>query len=134
VKAPKLYFLDCGLLCQLLRIGSPDELYLHSARGAIFESFVVSEVHKRFVHAGRRPWLSFWRDRSGREVDLVLEFGLGAIALECKSGETVHSNSLDPLVDWGQMAGDLCQRMALVYAGDESYERSGVQLIPWWRL
>ncbi len=100
----------------------------------VFESFVVSKVHKRFVHAGRRPRLSFWRDRSGREVDLVLEFGLGAIALECKSGETVHSNALDPLVDWGQMAKDLCQPMALVYAGDERYERRGVQLIPWWRL
>ncbi len=134
VKSPKLYFLDCGLLCQLLHIRSPEELYVHSARGAIFESFVASEVHKRFLHSGQRPWLSFWRDRSGFEVDLVCEFGPGAVAMECKSGETVHSDTLDSLVRWGSMAGETCQRMALVYAGDDSHQRRGVQLLPWWQL
>ena len=44
VKSPKLYFLDSGLLCYLLRIRSPDDLRIHAARGAVFESWVVSEL------------------------------------------------------------------------------------------
>ena len=42
VKMPKLYFLDTGLLCHLLRIDSPQTLATHALRGAIFESWVVS--------------------------------------------------------------------------------------------
>lgn len=49
MKSPKLYFLDTGLLCYLLRIRTPEDLTLHSSRGAIFESFVVSELYKKAV-------------------------------------------------------------------------------------
>ena len=38
VKTPKLYFLDTGMLCYLLRVRSPEDLRTHPSRGAIFES------------------------------------------------------------------------------------------------
>ena len=49
VKAPKLYFLDSGLLCYLMRIASPDDLTHHALRGAIFE---VSETLKHRFNCG----------------------------------------------------------------------------------
>jgi hypothetical protein len=58
-------------------------------RGAIFESFVISELYKCFANAGESPPLYFWRDRTGHEVDIVLDFGRELLPVEIKSGETI---------------------------------------------
>jgi predicted AAA+ superfamily ATPase len=52
VKAPKLHFLDTGLVCNLLQIREPGQLRLHPLRGAIFESWVVSELNKALANQG----------------------------------------------------------------------------------
>lgn len=54
VKAPKLYFLDTGLMCALLGVRSGEDLRTHPVRGSVFETFVVSELTKLFVHRGER--------------------------------------------------------------------------------
>lgn len=43
-KSPKIYFVDTGLLCHLLRIESPAQLILSDKKGAITETFAVSEL------------------------------------------------------------------------------------------
>jgi uncharacterized protein len=48
-------------------------LQTHSMRGAIFETWVVSETIKHRLHHGLPPDLYFWRDNHGTEVDLVFE-------------------------------------------------------------
>jgi predicted AAA+ superfamily ATPase len=57
IKSPKLYFLDTGLLCYLLQIRSPEELFHRAERGAVFESFLLSELCKNFVHRGEQSQL-----------------------------------------------------------------------------
>jgi len=71
VKTPKLHFYDAGLLCFLLGIRSPDQLINHPMRGAIFESWAVSEIMKMRAHHGLAMDLFHFRDRKGAEVDLV---------------------------------------------------------------
>ncbi len=44
VKTPKLYFLDAGLAAWLAGIRAPAQLHTHALRGALFETWVVSEV------------------------------------------------------------------------------------------
>ena len=46
IKAPKIHFLDSGLLCYLLGITEPQQLVSHPLRGSVFESYVVSEIFK----------------------------------------------------------------------------------------
>jgi predicted AAA+ superfamily ATPase len=93
VKSPKLYFTDTGLLCYLLRIRSPDDLELHAMRGAVFESWVISEAIKNFTHRGLRPDVHFWSDSAGHEIDLLLETGGGGmLPVEIKSGQTFNRN------------------------------------------
>jgi uncharacterized protein len=77
VKSPKLYFYDSGLAASLLRIESPRQLQGHPLRGALFETWVVSEIAKAHFHRGRRPQLSFYGERTRLEIDLVLERGGG---------------------------------------------------------
>jgi len=69
VKTPKLHFYDSGLACYLLGIRSPDELRHHPLRGAVFESWVLSEMVKAHLHAGQVPDITFFRDRHGLEAD-----------------------------------------------------------------
>ena len=57
----------------MLGITDAAQLALNPLRGALFESWVVGEYLKAGYNAGRGGGLSFWRDRSGLEVDLLRE-------------------------------------------------------------
>lgn len=129
IKSPKLYFYDTGLVCYLLGIRSPDELRLHSQRGNIFETFVVSEFFKCALNAGKEPSLYFWRDTSGHEVDLLLEDGEKLLPIEIKSGQTVSGDMFGGL-DYYSKLNDNCSGM-LVYGGSDFYTRSGMMVRPW---
>ena len=136
----KLYFGDTGLLCWLLGIERPDQLTRHPLRGAIFETWVVSEIVKARTHAGLTTngagGLRFYRDQAGLEVDVVLENPGKILAVECKAGTTIASDALNGLRRFSELINkrdpehpEVSSR--LVYGGDEGYVREGVELIPW---
>ena len=136
VKSPKLHFHDSGLLCYLLGIRSPEQLEQHPLRGMVFESWVVSEIVKARSHHGLPAAdLSYYRDRGGSEVDLVLRRGADLLAVEIKSGQTVASDFFAALDSFAKaLSGDPKQprpTRLLVYAGDTPQQRSGVAVIPW---
>jgi predicted AAA+ superfamily ATPase len=81
VKAPKMYWMDMGLLRHgTHQFGAPD--------GALFETMVVAELRKWSSAAGVDAELFFYRTRSGLEVDLLLETPSGVIGLEIKHRPT----------------------------------------------
>ena len=134
IKSPKLYFLDVGLLCYLLRVHSPDELFHRAERGAIFESFVVSELYKNFTHRGEEPSVYFWRDRGGHEIDIILDLGERLIPVEVKSAQTIASDFFSDLRYWKKISGETDAPAALVYGGDSAFKRSGIAIYPWFVL
>lgn len=131
IKSPKLHFLDTGLLCYLLRIRSPEELRYHASRGNIFESFVVAELFKNHLHQGKEADLYFWRDSAGHEIDVVLDQGAELIPIEIKSGQTVTREFFKGIEYWRKLAEMPEAPAALVYAGDQSFRRSGVAVYSW---
>ena len=132
VKTPKLYWLDSGLLCYLLRIGSATALREHPFRGAIFESFVLGEVFKEQVAKQTEADVYFWRDRSGHEVDLILERDGVPTAIEVKATETVRKDLFKGLNTWKTLVrGESSTEPVLVYAGNESLNRSGYKVVGW---
>ena len=88
VKMPKLYFYDTGLLCHLLRVESPLALATHAMRGAIFETWVLTETLKHRLNQGLTTDLYFWRDNHGVEVDLLYRHQGLLHPVEVKSGTT----------------------------------------------
>jgi predicted AAA+ superfamily ATPase len=72
IKTPKLYFLDTGLVCFLLGWDNPTPLSRGPMAGALFETFVISEVIKSYINTGREAPLWFYRDKDGREIDLLI--------------------------------------------------------------
>lgn len=96
-KSSKVYFYDTGLLCHLLGINNVAQLDLHPLRGAIFENLVVSEFMKRSFNAARRPEYYFYREKSGREVDLIDEAAIPMAMYEIKAAKTYRSEFVDNL-------------------------------------
>lgn len=131
IKSPKLYFMDTGLACYLLRIRSPEELRTHSARGALFETFVLSEMLKAYHHRGEEPDLYFWRDSAGHEMDALVDLGERQIPVEVKSGETVGGDFFDALRYWRRLVADESAPGALVYGGERSFMRDGFAVHAW---
>lgn len=72
VKAPKLYFLDTGLCAYLAEWSSPQPLEAGAMSGAILETYVFSEVLKSWWNRGKQPQLFYYRDKEGREFDLLI--------------------------------------------------------------
>ncbi|MFH0801031.1 MAG: ATP-binding protein [bacterium] len=134
IKSPKLYFLDTGLLCFLLQIRFPEELHHHAMKGGIFESYVLSEFYKNFLNRGELPALSFWRDTSGREVDLLVEQGGRLTPVEVKSAQTIAGDFFKGLNDWRNLSSRSNDPAALVYGGDSSFKRAGTIVYPWFAL
>lgn len=131
VKTPKLYFLDSGLAAWLLGIRNAETLETHAARGALFETWVVSELYKQRLNAGRPLDLYFWRDSTGHEVDILIETSAGLVPVEIKSGSTYASDWPDGLKKWQKFAQSDGLEAVIVYGGSNSYEREGVQVCGW---
>ncbi|MCL2601272.1 MAG: ATP-binding protein [Treponema sp.] len=72
VKTPKLYFLDTGLAAYLTKWTNPDVLRQGAAAGAFFETFVLSEILKSYYNRGTEPALFYYRDKDGKEIDLLI--------------------------------------------------------------
>lgn len=135
IKTPKLHFIDPGLACYLLGIRSPDQLRDHPLRGAIFETWVASEILKSRTHRGLAASLSFFRDRKGTEVDIIVELGRTLLAVETKSGQTVAGDYFSGLHAFASLVASSRQRRDVsgfvVYAGAEGQRRTGVTVVPW---
>jgi uncharacterized protein len=131
VKAPKLHFLDTGLLCHLLRIASAEDLSTHAMRGAVFESWVVSETLKHRFNQALPADLHHWRDNHGLEVDLLVEHRGRLTAVECKSGATYSSDWADALRLWQRVAGPDASQPVVCWGGDVSFSRSDHEALSW---
>ena len=128
IKTPKLYFIDTGLACCLLGIQKPEHLIGHPLRGALFETFVVSEAIKQYAHTGSSGRLWFYRDSNGVEVDLLVE-DVKLSAWEVKSAQTISSDFfkglrvLDNNVELNSKS--------IIYCGKDRTQRNGTKIIPW---
>ncbi|MGH9459680.1 MAG: ATP-binding protein [Vicinamibacteria bacterium] len=76
-KAPKVHFLDPGILRALLNRSG-------ELSGEEFESAVVAEIYKQVRTAGLAINAYHLRTYDGREVDLLLELESGFVAFEIK--------------------------------------------------
>ena len=131
VKTPKLYFLDTGLACWLLGIQTPAQLDSHPQRGALFETWVVGELLKARCNRGLESNLYFWRDRSGHEVDVLIEEGNRLVPVEIKAGQTVATDYFRNLEHWKKLAGRVSGKAWLVYGGGKGQTRLGAEVVPW---
>lgn len=79
VKAPKFYFLDIGLACNLAGVRDEAHLFNGPMAGHLFENFCIQETVKFYLGRGEQPPIYYLRTSNGLEVDLLIEPGAGTL-------------------------------------------------------
>lgn len=88
VKTPKLYFMDTGLAAYLCRWLSPETLANGNMSGAFLETYVVSEIIKSYMNAGKSVKdLYYYRDFDQKEINLVFVGADYLVPIEIKKNK-----------------------------------------------
>jgi len=119
VKTPKLQFLDAGLLAAIMEVGNITPIHQRSRFGPLLESFVFGELLKFCTWSERRYAMSYYRDKSQREVDFVIEDAQGRlVGIELKSAATVDSRDFSGLRHLASLTGDHLVAGIVLYDGE----------------
>jgi uncharacterized protein len=103
LQMPKLYFYDTGLCSSLLEIENEKQMANHPLRGALMENLMIIEVLKSRLNRGLRSNLFYWRDRTGNEIDLLLDQSEAVVPVEIKSSTTFHQDFLKGIRYWQKL-------------------------------
>jgi predicted AAA+ superfamily ATPase len=131
VKMPKLYFYDPGLACSLLGIENDKQLISHFMKGNLFETMMLSELMKYRCNRGLEPSYYFWRDKTGHEIDCIMEKQSKLIPIEIKSGKTASKEYFKDLNYWNKLSGSKPANSYVIYGGQDSQKRSAGLLLSW---
>ena len=130
VKTPKLYFIDSGLLCHLLRLDTKEELLLSRYKGAVVETFAVAELLKQRMNRGKKPNLTFYRDKYGFEVDTIADWK-HTFAIEIKSSGAPEKKLASNTRKYLELRDDPDAKNAVFYLGDISMNINGTPYVSW---
>ena len=57
--------------------------------GAIFETYAITEILKSWWFHGEQPQIHYYRDKDGKEIDLVIDRDNTLYPVETKSNATI---------------------------------------------
>ncbi len=130
VKRPKVYFYDSAIVCYLLGIRDNTQLQTHPLRGAIFEGMVVTELIKKRTNAGLPINLFYWRDKTGHEIDIIIDNSGKLLPIEIKSGKTINTEFFKNMDYWSDLSK--VKKSMVLYAGSQNQKRSnGRETLNW---
>jgi hypothetical protein len=130
IKSPKIYFYDTGLASYLLRI-KPEQMSTHYLNGGLFETMIISDLFKSYYNRGIVPRIYFWRDRTGREIDCILDEGVDLVPIEVKRGHTINQSFFKNLTFWNELSDTDPEKNYIVYGGDVQQQRSKGSVLGW---
>lgn len=130
VKTPKLYFVDCGLLCHLLRIESKEDLILSPYKGGIVETFAVSELLKSRLNKAKKSDISYFRDSKGFEIDTIANWKK-TYAIEIKSTSESEAKLSANTRKYLELKNDENAKGAVFYLGDLTLTLNGIDYVSW---
>lgn len=128
-KHPKFFYFDVGIYRTLRPRGPLDAV--SEIDGAALETLLFQEVraHNDVHNLGYQ--LSFWRTRTGLEVDLVLYGEKGLLAFEVKRADRVRPEDLKGLRAFGEEYPPA--QLFFLYGGDREFVDDGVRVVPFKR-
>ena len=130
VKTPKLYFVDSGLMCHLLRLASKEDLLLSRYKGAAVETFAVAEMLKHRLNQAKKPNLTFFRDNRGFEVDTIADWD-NTFAIEIKSSISPEPKLSANTKKYLELLDDETAKNVVFYLSDISMNIGGTSYVSW---
>ena len=129
-KTPKIYFYDSGLVCSLLGIEKAEQLNTHHIKGALFEGLVISELVKARYNLGLPNNCYYWRDKSGNEIDCIIDKAGSLTPVEIKSGKTINSDYFSNIKYWKTISENQ-NKGYVVYGGNDKQKLQDNIIISW---
>ena len=118
VKTPKIYFLDTGLCSYLTNWNNPKVLESGAMSGAIFETFVVSEIIKSYNHNIKEPNIYYYRDKDKREIDVIIEKNGKLYPIEIKKSSNPDKSAIK---NFAVIPDDKAAEGAVICLANEDY-------------
>jgi uncharacterized protein len=123
---PKLYFFDTGIFRALRPHGPLDRP--EEVEGAALEGLVAQHLRAWIAYSGGENKLSYWRTRSGVEVDFIIYGPSGIIAIEVKNSARIRPQDLRGLQAF--RADYPKSRSFLLYRGHERRKIDQILCLP----
>jgi uncharacterized protein len=127
VRAPKLHFLDPGLLAALRGIDREDVRANRERLGSLLEGLVFSELVKQAGMTPGQLLISHYRDKDKVEVDFVMERAGIIVGVEVKSAATIKPENLHGLKRLRDVTGKAFACGIILHDG-ERIQRAGDRL------
>lgn len=89
---------------------------------------------KRQLHQNIQPDFYYWKDNTGNEIDLLVPKGNDFYTLEIKSATRISTEFFRNLEYFQKLSKSDKDLSYLVYAGNETQERSNVHVRNWRNL
>jgi len=118
IRTPKVYFTDTGTLCYLVGLRDASHAAAGPMGGVLFETAVLMEIVKAFVHRGEEPPVYFWRTSTGSEVDIIVDTGGKLVPLEVKLTATPHPPMAKGILGLREALGDRVAPGYVVHPGE----------------
>lgn len=134
IKAPNMYFMDTGLCAYLTRWTSSESLEVSAMSGAFFETFVVSEVIKSYLNAGKRAPIFYYRDSDQREIDLILDLDNKLQPIEIKKSANPNKNAGQHFSVLKKAGEEMAQGSIICMTDDLMPINKDVWAIPVWLI
>ncbi len=126
---PKLYFYDTGLCCSLLEFETESHVNTHPLRGALFENLIILELLKTRFNNGQRSNLFYWRDRTGNEIDVLLDQSGQVVPIEIKTAATFTTDFVKGINYWKKINPEV-RNAYVVYTGKNN-ALENTQILNW---
>jgi predicted AAA+ superfamily ATPase len=103
----------------LLELETESHVNTHPLRGALFENIIILELLKKRFNKGQRSNLFYWRDRTGNEIDILIDQSSQVIPVEIKTATTFNSDYLKSINYWKKI-NDSVKLSYVIYTGKTS--------------
>lgn len=123
---PKLYLFDAGVYRSLRPRGPLDRA--EEIDGGAFEGLVAQHLRAWIAYSRRNCTLSFWRTRSGVEIDFIVYGSDGFWAIEVKNNARIRSQDLHALRSFRQDYPS-CELLC-IYRGPERLRIDDIWCVP----
>ncbi len=85
---------------------------------------------KNLAKKGLPPNIYYWRDKTGHEIDIIIDDAGALYPVEIKSSKTVTSQFFENMIYWNKLANN--DGGLIIYAGDTGQHRSnGIKVKSW---
>ena len=100
IKSPKLYMIDTGIVCHMLRVKNTKDLDESNYKGQIYETFIFSELKKHISFATDNTDIYHYHTHDKKEIDFILSRGEQMVAIEVKASHSVDRGDFKHIFDF----------------------------------